>query len=172
MLANFNTKVWQKIDATPGSDFHNQIILASVVDRESGRTRGITAQTAPLVNEERSIIASVLFNRLEQGIRWQTNPTVDYGTGFQICEQTVEIDGCKFLDDPVFDTLYNTYQVTGYPIGPVTSPSVDNIQAALNPAQTDYLFFVADDTGKNYFAKTDSDHLQNIKTVKTVNASL
>ncbi len=173
MLANFNTKVWSQYQ-NQGSkeDFHKQIILASVIERESGRTRGITEESAPEVSLERKQIASSLLNRLENNIPWQSNVTVNYGTDFNLCEQTIEFDSCKFLDDPEFQTLYNTYQITDYPIGPVTSPSIDNIDAAMNPADTSYIFFVADNTGKTYFAETDSGHLQNIEKVKQINSEL
>jgi UPF0755 protein len=171
MLDNFNTKVWQKVKTNP-KDFNNQIILASVIERESGRTKGITAKTAPEVTIERANIASSLYNRLEQDIPWQSNVTVNYGTGLNLCEQTIDLENCRYLDDPLFKTSYNTYQNSGYPIAPITSPSIDSITAALNPNQTDFLYFVADNTGKTYFANTGQGHEENIVKVQEINAEL
>lgn len=171
-LVNFQTKVWQKVDEKDKQNFDKKIILASVVEKETGRTMGVTEENKDEFIKEKSLVASVFENRVENNMKWQSNPTVDYGTGFQVCERTINISNCKYLDDKVFQHLYNTYYITGYPIGPITSPSFESIYPILNPIKSDYLFFVADDTGKTYFAKTNAQHEANIILVQEINRKL
>lgn len=173
MLDNFNTKVYAKVagEQTP-DELYKTLILASVVERETGRTKGVTDATAPELAQERSIMADVFINRIELGMKWQSDPTVTYGTGFQVCQQTFEIEGCVFLDDTRVQTLYNTYRISGYPVGPTTSPQWSVIQAVLNPEPNDYLYFVSDVTGKKYFAATEADHYKNIEYVTNLNRRL
>ena len=173
MLNNFRDKVWLKFKTQiQNADFNKVITMSSVIEKETGRTRGITEASKQAVLEERETVASVLINRVKQNIKWQSNPTAEYGHGFILCEQTFKRDGCKLLDDPAIVNKYNTYLNTGYPIGPISNPQVANIEAALNPKNTDYLFFVADATGKTYFSETNLGHEQNIAKVNQINRSL
>jgi UPF0755 protein len=174
MLANFDTKVWSKLSKKPtAAEFYKALTMASVIEKETGRTKGgVTQRNVESVNKERAEVAGVFINRMSQNTSWQSDVTASYGHGFKICQQTIKVEGCKFLDDPDTNTKYNTYIIKGYPIGPVSNPDVNNIKAALSPVDTDALFFVMDGTGKTYFASTENQHFANIEAVKQVNADL
>ena len=103
---------------------------------------------------------------------WQSDVTAEYGTGKKLCQQTFTVPDCMKLDSPLAKTKYNTYQNIGYPIGPITSPQFDNINAALNPESNSYLYFVADATGKKYFAKNQSEFYSLINKVDKINKDL
>jgi UPF0755 protein len=172
-LNNFKTKVWSKLGSEVGDkDFYKVITLASVLEKETGRTKGVTDATKEELSEERKIMAGVFYNRLQQKMPWQSDVTAEYGTGKKLCQQTFVLEGCMLLDSPLAKTKYNTYQNSGYPIGPITSPQFDNINAALNPDSNDYLFFVSDITGKKYFAKTSAEHFNVIREVSKINKGL
>lgn len=173
ILENFDTKVWQKLKNKSDKDsFYKLLTLASVLEKESGRTKGVTDSNRNELQSERKNIAGTLINRTRQGISWQSDVTATYGHGYDICQQTFKVKDCIFLDDPLALTKYNTYIVDGYPIGPISNPDFDNISAALNPAENDYIYFVADVTGKVYFAIDDLGHSQNIEKVKQINREL
>lgn len=175
MLANFNTKVWSRLQSQAESNeqsFYEVITLASVLEKETGRTRGIQEDQLSEVNAERKTMAQVFYNRIAQGMKWQSDVTIEYGTGRKVCQQTFEVPNCFLLDDPIVEHKYNTYLNAGYPIGPVTNPQFFNIEAALNPTPNDYLFFVSDVTGKKYFAETSAGHEQVIQDVNEINRGL
>jgi UPF0755 protein len=173
MLANFDTKVWQKITNKPDQNkFYKVMTLASVIEKESGRTKGVTSGNRAELQSERKNIAGALINRVEKGMKWQSDVTATYGHGFDICQQTFKVKDCIFLDDPLAQTKYNTYNIKNYPIGPISNPDLDNITAALTPESNDYIYFVADVTGKVYFAADDFGHTQNIEKVKQINRDL
>lgn len=174
LLQNFNTRVWSKLSAQVGQkDFSKVVIMASVMEKETGRNKGVKddAVLAEL-NMERKKVAAVFYNRLEQGMMWQSDVTAEYGYGKKVCQQTFKLDGCIYLDDPLADTKYNTYSISGYPIGPVTNPQYYNIEAALNPDKNNYLYFVADVTGKKYFGVTEADQNKIIIQVNKINRDL
>lgn len=173
LLNNFNSKVWNKVeDQVNQKEFHKMMILASVLEKETGRAKAVDESGLKELNEERKMVAGVFYNRIDLGMKLQSNPTVEYGTGAKLCEQTFERDGCKFLNDPVFATEYNTYLNSGYPIGPITNPQYYNIEAVINPIENDYYFFIADLTGKTYFSSTGTEHEQMIEKVKEINQGL
>jgi UPF0755 protein len=173
MLSNFNKKVWSQVRQNlNGKNFDEAVIMASVLEKETGRTKGITEANKAEVSSERKVVAGVFYNRLSQNIKWQSNPTSEYGHGQILCESTFARPGCKYLDDQILNTKYNTYNITGYPIGPISNPQLDNIQAVLNPTKTDYLFFVADATGKTYFSKNETEHQAVIDQVNKINREL
>lgn len=122
------------------------LVLASIVERETA------------VPEERARVAGVFINRLNRGMRLQSDPTVAYGL----------VPGGGTLDRPLLrrdlevDHPYNTYVHRGLPPGPIASPGVASIAAVLNPAETDDLFFVADGTGGHAFARTLAEHNRNV----------
>jgi len=122
------------------------IILASVVEKETG------------VTSERDEVAGVFINRLNKGMRLQSDPTIIYGIskgeplGRGI--RRSEIDR---------KTDWNTYQIDRLPKTPICNPGKDAIAAVLNPAETEYLYFVADGTGGHVFAKTLAGHNDNVK---------
>jgi len=119
---------------------HQLITFASLLEEEA------TAQT------DRETIASVFYNRINQGMPLQTDPTVLYALGSHK-------DRVLYKDLEV-DNAYNTYKNKGLPPGPIAGAGKTSIEAALNPSETDYLFFLADKQGVNHFSKTYDEHLQ------------
>jgi UPF0755 protein len=177
MLDNFNNRVWQKLkpeEKNKKEDFNKAIIMASVIEKESGRPiSGVNKDNQEEVNNERREIAGVFNNRKESRANlWQSDPTGTYWSGKVFCQQTFskdELKNCIYKDSPEADNLYNTYLNKGYPIGPICNPQFDNIQAALNPKETNNYFFVSDKTGKKYFAETNFQHEKNILEAQRIN---
>ena len=151
MLQNFEARVPAAEQAKAqdlGMNLYQVMIVASIVEREA------------VVPDERPIIASVYYNRLKQNMPLQADPTVQYAMG-TTSNWWPEVTP----DDLNVQSPYNTYQTPGLPPGPICNPSLASIDAALNPAQTDYLYFVAkgDGSGSHVFAKTYDEQLQNIQ---------
>ena len=139
-------EAWEKRDPTiPVKTKQEAIILASVVEKETG------------IGMERGMVAGVFTNRLRQGMKLQSDPTIIYGItkgeplGRRI--RRSEIDR---------RTDWNTYQFPALPKTPICNPGKDAILAVLNPTETDALFFVADGTGGHAFAKTLREHERNV----------
>lgn len=122
------------------------LVMASIVEKETG------------IAEERRRVASVFVNRLEQGMRLQTDPTVIYGV---TKGQGVLGRGLR-QSELRRETPWNTYVIDGLPPTPIANPGRLSIEAALNPETTDYLYFVADGTGGHAFATTLDEHNQNV----------
>lgn len=114
------------------------VILASMIEAEA---------TAA---DDRPLISSVFHNRLRKGMLLQCDPTVIYALG--------GLDRPLYRKDLEFESLYNTYLHPGLPPGPICSPGKAAIQAALYPADTDYLYFVADGHGGHIFSRTLREH--------------
>lgn len=122
-------------------NIHELLTLASYIEGE-----GVS-------DEDRALIAGVFYNRLEIDMLLRTDPSVSYALG----EHKERI---TFADLEV-DSPYNTYKYAGIGPGPINNPSESAIQASLNPAETDYLFFLADlKTGEVYFSKDYEQHLE------------
>ena len=122
------------------------LILASIIEKETGQP------------EERGAVASVFVNRLRRGMRLQTDPTAIYG----ITEGRGVLGRGLRQSELQAPTPYNTYVIDGLPPTPIANPGLSSIEAALNPDDTDYLFFVADGTGGHAFAETLSEHNANV----------
>ncbi|HKY95389.1 MAG TPA: endolytic transglycosylase MltG [Kiloniellales bacterium] len=123
------------------------IVLASIVEKETG------------LPDERPLVASVFVNRLKQGMRLQSDPTVIYG----ITQGQGPLGRGltrKELDTP---TPYNTYTIDGLPPGPIANPGLASLEAVLHPADTKFLYFVADGTGGHVFAETLKEHNENVR---------
>lgn len=122
------------------------LALASIVEKETSKA------------EERRIVAGVYSNRLRQGMRLQADPTIIYpitrGRPLGRRIRRSEIDAVN---------EYNTYSMTGLPVGPIANPGRASLMAALNPAATDYLYFVADGTGGHVFGRTLAEHNANVE---------
>jgi UPF0755 protein len=134
---------WRQRAEALGMTVHEVVTLASIIEKETG---------APV---ERPIIASVFHNRLEKGMRLETDPTVIYGIE--------DFDGNltrKHLRTP---TPYNTYLNRGLPPGPIASPGHAALEAALYPAETDYLFFVSRKDGTHHFSHTLKEHQKAVR---------
>ncbi len=114
------------------------ITLASIIEAETS------------VDSERVIVASVYTNRLRRDMKLDADPTVIYGLG--------GLNRPLYIRDLKKDTPYNTYLRKGLPPTPINSPGLAAIRAALNPATTDYLFFVADNSGGHRFSRTYAEH--------------
>ncbi|MBU8934127.1 MAG: endolytic transglycosylase MltG [candidate division Zixibacteria bacterium] len=112
--------------------------LASIIEAE---TR---------LDTERVLVASVYTNRLRRSMKLDADPTVIYGLG--------GLDRPLYRRDLKQDTPYNTYLHKGLPPTPINSPGLDAIKAALDPVETDFLFFVADETGGHIFSRTNAEH--------------
>ncbi|GKV66761.1 MULTISPECIES: endolytic transglycosylase MltG [Sporosarcina] len=102
---------------------------------------------------DRETIASVFYNRIEEGMPLQTDPTVLYALG--------EHKDRVLNEDLKVEDAYNTYQNKGLPPGPIANAGAASLQAAVEPSETKYLFFLADKDGVNHFAKTYDEHLKN-----------
>ena len=151
MLSNFGSKVTPQMRAqivAQGKSLHEVVILASIVEREA------------VVPAERPIIASVYLNRLATGMYLQADPTVQYSKGFD--PQTGRWWG-HMLQEEAYTAVsdYNTFLHPGLPPGPICNPGLASIQAVIEPAQTDFLFFFAKGDGSHAFAVTYEEHLRN-----------
>ena len=125
---------------------HELITLASLVEKEA------------MYEEDRAIIAQVFFKRLRVGMPLQSDTTLQY-----------LLDAPKedvSLEDTRIESPYNTYQHRGLPPGPIASPGMASIKAVLYPADTDYLYFVADRQGHNHYSTNYSDHQAIVEAVR------
>lgn len=122
------------------------LVLASIVEKETA------------VADERKQVASVFVNRLNQGMRLQTDPTVIYG----ITKGQGSLGRGLRQSELRAATPYNTYVINGLPPTPIANPGKAAIEAALNPDTTEFLFFVADGTGGHAFATTLAEHNANV----------
>ncbi len=135
-------EVWQEIEPRAreqGFSMREVVTLASIVEKETA---------AP---GERPLIASVFRNRLARGMRLETDPTVIYGIE--------EFDGNlrrRDLENP--DNPYNTYRIPGLPPGPIASPGAEALHAVVEPAQSDFLYFVSRNDGTHVFSRTYREH--------------
>ena len=136
MTATFR-KQWKKAGGA-GADALETVILASLVEKETG------------VAGERPLVAGVFSNRLRIGMRLECDPTTIYAA---LLENRYRRAIHK--SDLASQNPYNTYQHTGLPPGPIANPGLDSIEAALRPAETDYLFFVAKPEGGGHNFSAD-----------------
>lgn len=125
---------------------HDALTLASIVEREVRR------------REEGPVVAAVYLNRLKAHIPLQADPTVTYALGKR--------PGRVFYKDLRVESAYNTYRVQGLPPGPIGSPGLASITAALHPAKVPYRFFVAHPDGHHEFRTTYREHLEAIRMVR------
>jgi UPF0755 protein len=131
---------WEKRDASlPYKTPYEALIMASIVEKETGQ------------KSERSMIAGVFVNRLKQGMMLQTDPTVIYGMGESFA-------GNIRKKDLETDTPYNTYMRSGLPPTPIALPGVQSLAAALGPAKTNALYFVARGDGTSKFSDNLNEH--------------
>jgi UPF0755 protein len=153
VLGTFDQRVtdsMRKQAAASKMTLYEVVTLASIVEREAA------------VPDERPLIASVYLNRLKKKQLLQADPTVQYALGYQTASKQwwkspISLDEYQNVKSP-----YNTYMNAGLPPGPICSPSLDSIRAVLEPAQTDYLFFLGKGDGSHVFSKTYEEHQQNM----------
>jgi UPF0755 protein len=104
------------------------------------------------------MVAAVYLNRLRLGMGMQADPTVIYAL-----QRAGRYNGNLRRDDLSFDSPYNTYRYAGLPPGPIASPGLASLQAAVAPAQVDYLYFVSRNDGSHVFARTLEEHNENVR---------
>lgn len=139
------TEQWPNRQAgLPFNSPEQALVLASIIERETG------------VDEERPLIAGVFVNRLRRGMRLQSDPTVAYGIAPGGLGRPLS------RADLARPSPYNTYVIDGLPPTPICNPGKASIRAALNPAKTEFLYFVADGTGGHAFARTLREHNRNV----------
>jgi UPF0755 protein len=139
----FLAAAWEKRQKDlPLQSIEQAVVLASIVEKETGRA------------DERERVAAVFVNRLRKGMRLQSDPTIVYGI----------VGGQGSLGRPITrtdidtKTPYNTYTIDGLPPGPICNPGRSAIEATLNPAKTNDLYFVADGNGGHTFSETLKEH--------------
>jgi UPF0755 protein len=130
-----------------GMSLHEVVTLASMIEKETG------------VDAERNLVSSVFHNRLKKGMRLESDPTAVYGIFNQ--------RGLITREHLQTSTPYNTYRISGLPKGPIANPGLAAIHAALYPAQTDYLYFVARDDRNHRFSRTWAEHEQAVEAYRS-----
>jgi len=128
---------------------NDSVILASLIEREAK------------FSEDQSFISSVIHNRLNIGMKLDVDATVQYALGYQEDKKTWWKKNLT-LEDLKFNSPYNTYINPGLPPKPIANPGLSSLQAALDPANTEYLYYISDKTGHNHYAKTLFEHNTNI----------
>ncbi|MGC2621169.1 MAG: endolytic transglycosylase MltG [Acidobacteriaceae bacterium] len=134
------------------TDFHHTVTLASMVEKET-----------PL-DKERPLVASVFENRLAKDMPLMTDPSVIYAALLE-----GRYRGTIFQSDLAADSPYNTYKHAGLPPGPICNPGLKSLQAAMHPAATDYLYFVAasaDPSGQSRFSSTLEQHARDVEAYR------
>lgn len=149
MVATFDReteKLWTK-EAPLGLTRYEVVVLASIIEAEAR------------IAKDRPLISSVYTNRLRRKMKLDADPTVIYGLG--------GLERPLYRKDLRRDTPYNTYMHKGLPPTPINSPGLASIEAALDPAESDYLFFVADNNGGHVFTRTNAEHNRAIKRIRS-----
>ncbi|GAB6139238.1 endolytic transglycosylase MltG [Halanaerobaculum tunisiense] len=142
MLQEFKAQIKSLQPKIKNSDYnlYQIITIASLIQAEAK------------LEEEMDLIASVIYNRLEANMKLQLDATIQY---------TLEERKSRLLySDLEVKSIYNTYQHSGLPPGPINNPGLKAIKAALNPAETDYFYYVATSDGKHKFTETYQQHLK------------
>ncbi len=140
MLKTKLAEVWEsRQENLPVSSPYEVMVMASIIEKETS------------VEAEREIISGVIAGRLKKGMRLQMDPTVIYGIGKQF-------NGNITRKDLQTKTPYNTYKIDGLPPTPIAMSSARSLEAAVNPADTKALYFVADGTGGHVFNETVEEH--------------
>ena len=143
-----------RAEGLPYDSPEEAMVMASIVEKETG------------IAAERPMVASVFVNRLREGMKLQTDPTVIYGItkGEGVLGRGLRASELRRA------TPYNTYLIEGLPPGPIANPGRLSIEATLHPARSDYLYFVADGTGGHVFARTLAEHNQNVAKWREIEA--
>lgn len=132
-----------------GTDIQKTVTMASIIEKETA------------VPEERTVVASVYYNRLARNIALQADPSVIYAELLN-----GNYGGALHHSDMSFQSAYNTYIHSGLPPGPIGNPGRSSLEAALHPAQTDYYYFVSDGNGHHRFSRSLEEHNQNVAKLR------
>ena len=146
MVNRFNeiyNQSWVKRAEKIGLTIHEVVTLASIIEKETGDA------------SERPLISSVFHNRLRKRMRLETDPTVIYGIK--------DFDGNLTRKHLREKTPYNTYRIKGLPPGPIANPGLKSLEAALYPAETDFLFFVSKKDTTHQFSTNIRDHINSVR---------
>ncbi|WP_243389741.1 endolytic transglycosylase MltG [Arboricoccus pini] len=131
------------------------LTLASIIERETAKA------------DEYPLVAAVFLNRLQRGMRLQTDPTVIYG----LADGMGSIGRPLTRADLASDTPFNTYKIDGLPPGPIANPGKKALMAAVRPAAVDYVYFVADGSGGHVFASTLQEHNRNVANWRKIESA-
>jgi len=131
------------------TDVRKMVTMASIVEKETA------------VGEERSVVASVYYNRLDKKMPLQADPSVIYAELLN-----GSYSGALHHADMGFQSEYNTYAHPGLPPGPIANPGRTSLEAAMHPAQTDYFYFVSDGSGHHRFSRSLEEHNQNVARLR------
>ena len=138
MKNNFDAK-YKTIDVSKSNLSKEEIVtLASLIEREARH------------DKDRPLVSSVISNRLDIGMKLDIDATLQYALGYQTDEKRW------------WKSSYNTYTIAGPPPGPIANPGLSSLEAAINPAKTDYLYYITDSSGTNRYAETLEEHEENI----------
>jgi UPF0755 protein len=156
LLTTFDQKTGQDIAdgaSENGLSLNEVVILASIIERET------------LGSEERPIVAGILYKRWENGWPLQADATLQYAVGTTRCSG--QAIGCKWWEPVAKEDLnissgYNSYKFTGLPPAPIANPGLSSLEAAANPQQNDYWYYIHDSTGQIHYAKTIEEHNANV----------
>lgn len=146
---NFESK-YTTLTAKANRSKQEIVIIASLIEREAKHA------------QDRPLVASVIYNRLEIDMALQIDATVQYLLGYQPAEKTWWKRHLT-INDLAIDSPYNTYKNPGLPPGPIANPGISALEAAANPTTSDYLFYITDKNGVNRYAKTNAEHNANIQ---------
>jgi len=135
----------QKIGLLGNPDIHRIVTMASIVEKETA------------VPEERALVASVYYNRLDKNMLLGADPTVIYAALL-----AGRYRGTIYQSDLQFDSPYNTYKYPGLPPGPIANPGAASLQAAMHPDESGFLYFVSDNTGHHRFSRNAAEHEKNV----------
>lgn len=154
----FLAEIWEKrVPDLPISTPEELVTLASIVEKETGKA------------DERPRVASVFINRLNRGMKLQSDPTILYGI---FGGEGKPSDRPIYKSDIETPTPYNTYTIPALPPGPIANPGRAAMEAVANPSRTDDIFFVANGTGGHVFAKTLDEHNQNVARWRQIEKQL
>lgn len=144
-------EIWQlRNEKLPIKNEEEMLVLASIIEKETG------------IPEERRLVSSVFINRLKKGMRLQTDPTVIYA----LTEGESDFGRKLSRTDLQVDSPYNTYKNYGLPPGPICNPGKEALLAAIQPEQTNFLYFVANGKGGHNFAASLNEHNTNVQNYR------
>jgi len=135
----------QKIGLLGNPGIHRIVTMASIVEKETA------------VVDERPLVASVYYNRLDRNMLLGADPTVIYAALL-----AGRYRGTIYQSDLQFESPYNTYKYPGLPPGPISNPGAGALEAAMHPATSEYLYFVSDNNGHHRFAQSAAEHDRNV----------
>lgn len=141
-------KKYATVSNTAGKSKSEIVTIASLIEREARH------------DEDRPLVSSVIHNRLDIGMKLDLDATIQYALGYQAAEKTWWKRHLSLLD-LTLNSPYNTYRNAGLPPGPIASPGLESLEAAANPANTDYFYYLSDANGINHYAKTIEQHESN-----------